>query len=318
MRRVFYETCGYEAEEEGVQALLRLPGLANSGIPGSGEMRVFIDTAFADAAFALDLARYISAPFADHVMRTRARWSTTSSSLVAEVAADKLISDKFDASTVSACMRIRENDRLHDAVLYDAAMVASKIPRDGKAIPTPLIADVLIELLELSDEEPALVGATLSGCVIETLDVSEVTAVAGFPTFQNCEIGTIVGWSCVPVAFAQHFDADCNIGGYAGADLTTSGLLRHNLPDAQRVALTVLKKVYAQAGAGRQAPALARGLPLELRPLVDEVVQRLATSGLLELADGRGVKIVRPVRSARTEVMALLEAPSRIASVFKR
>ncbi|WP_051681655.1 hypothetical protein [Cellulomonas sp. HZM] len=311
MRRAFYDICGYEAEEEGVQALLRLPGLARSNGSGTEEMRTFVDSDFADAAFAIDLSRYLAAPYAEHPMRSRARWSTTSSALVAEVAADELISGKFDGSAIAACMQARSNEGLYDAILFDAASVLALVPSAREVRPSPFLADLLIERLELADEDAALGDATLSGCLIETLDVSEIVEGTSFPTFQNCDIGTVEGWRSIPESLAGHF-SNCTIHAFEGAERTTAGLLRQDLPNPHRVALTILKKVYVQAGGGRQLPALSRGLPLELRPLVDEVVQQLSGLGYLELADGRGVVVVRPVRRARRDVLAILEAPATI------
>ncbi|MFN8073881.1 MAG: hypothetical protein U0Q15_00505 [Kineosporiaceae bacterium] len=317
MRRAFYEVCGYEAEEEGVQALLRLPGLARSDGAATDEMRTFVDSDFADAAFAIDLSRYLSAPYSEHPMRSRAKWSTTSSALVAEVAADGLLDSKFDGTAIVACMQARSNEGLYDAILFDAASVLMRMPSAPGTSPRPFLADLLIERLEVADDKTALRDSAFSGCVIETLDVSDVVEGTNFPTFQNCDIGMIEGWRSIPTGLAGHF-TNCTIGAFEGAERTTAGLLRQDLPDSQRVALTILKKVYAQAGGGRQLPALSRGLPLELRPLVDEVVQHLSGLGYLELADGRGVVVVRPVRRARRDVLTILEAPATIGRKWTR
>ena len=316
MRRVFYDVCGYEAEEEGVQALLRLPGLASSGSAGVDESRTFVDSDFADAAFALELARYIGAPYGDHVMRDRAKWVTSSSELVGEVASEQLSEVGFTPAMAAACVAKRMGENLYDAVLFDVTSVTSHLSPDTPLNPPPFFADILVERLNLSGDSQYLNGSSFSGCVIEVLDVGDAIDTSEFPTFDNCDIGLIEGWQKMPEAFVRHFRR-CEIGHYSGAGGTTASILQLELGDAERVALTIFKKVFAQAGSARQVPALSRGLPLELRPLVEDVLDTLVAKGFVEIGDGKGIRVARPVRTRRAEVALILNAPSLIVGMLK-
>jgi len=316
MRRVFYEVCGYEAEEEGVQALLRLPGLASTGADQKGgESRTFLDADFADAAFGLELANYVANPFGDHPMCDRAKWATASTSLAAEVAADAISANGFDGSIVRACASKRIAEDLFDAVLFDVVAVAAMLTADRAAKIEPFFADILVGRLELSDDSDIMNSANWSGCMIEALDVGSMSHLNHFPRFQNCNIGRIEGWQSVPAAVASNF-IDCKIEEFAAAGGTTAAILQLDLTDTERVALTILKKVYAQSGSGRQLPALSRGLPLDLRPSVEDVVTLLTSKGLVSIGEGKGVQIVRPMREARGAVMSVLNTPSSIASLI--
>ncbi|MFS0704727.1 NACHT domain-containing NTPase [Cellulomonas sp. 179-A 9B4 NHS] len=309
MRQAFYEVCGYEAEEEGVQALLRLPGLANTGTTGESESRMFVDPDFADAAFAIELAEYIAAPFVDHPLADRAKWSEASSSLVIDVAGDRLGAAGFSNAVASACASKRISDNLYDAVLHDAVSVAVDMSPDASVSPPPFFADIIVERVQLEPGSGALLHATWSGCVIDILDVAGLIETFPFPTFQNCDIGTISGWGAIPAPLMNSFK-DCSVQTFATRVDTTAGLIELDLPAELRVALTILKKVYAQSGSGRRVSALSRGLPLEFRHLVDESIEALQTLGYITLGSGKGETIARPVRQKRASALALLNAPS--------
>ncbi|MCW2526260.1 MAG: uncharacterized protein JWM76_1120, partial [Pseudonocardiales bacterium] len=178
MRGVFREICGYEADEEGLQLLLRLPGLAASDGGNrnfAAESRRFVDPSLADALYGIDLAGYIAAPYANHPLSMAVTWSQTAGPLASQVAAAKLEQAKFEPGIVSAPVRDRLNKSLFDCVLVDCVQVGvtmnTQLPRDVG----PFFSEVLIADLHLRGSDLWLeVGATYKDCLIERLDVSEV------------------------------------------------------------------------------------------------------------------------------------------------
>ena len=83
--------------EEGLQLLMRLPGLATPEFaPGStSESRIFIDESISESAYGEDLAKYIAVPFGNHPLNESVSWSTTCSELACGVAAAALLADGF-------------------------------------------------------------------------------------------------------------------------------------------------------------------------------------------------------------------------------
>ena len=311
MRGVFREICGYEADEEGLQLLLRLPGLAASEAEdGTAESRRFVDQSLADASYAIDLSAYIAAPYVNHPLASAVSWSQAAGSLSWQVAAARLEQAKFEPGAVSAPVRDRMNKHLFDAVLVDCAQVGlymnTQLPRDAG----PFFSEVLISDLALRGSDSWLeAGATYKDCVIERLDVSEVEDGARVPTFQNCLIGAIDGWSQVPERFTSNFSTS-DIGQLSSVNMTTAGLFGLTISNENRVGLVVLKKVYAQAGSGRKLSSLSRGLPLQERGLVPEVVSALVAAGYLATANGKGEQLALPVRDRRGQVRDLLSSPN--------
>lgn len=312
MRRAFVDVCGYEAEEEGIQALLRLPGLATSGTSSAVEEgRSFVDRDLADAAYAVDLCSYIQDPHSEvHPLRDDSPWSSCSGTRVGEICATELRSHGFDAGVVRAPIKIRVDRGQNDAILADLLFVADAL---GEAKKTQLVAlsEVIIDRLPVSPRSPNVADTSWSGCLIEVLDVAEFEPGSKFPHFSNSLIETVDGWAETPTALASNF-SNSPVSTFVSSADTTAEILSLALSKEQKIALTILKKVYRQAGSARKLSALNRGLPPELRPAVRDVLDRLVTAGLVSVVDGKGDKLVTGVSVRRGEALSILDAPRSI------
>ena len=311
LRRVFRDLCRYEPDEEGVQLLLRLPGLTSvndESADRSEELRAFIDSAFADAAYGQDLAKYVASPYSDHPLAQGVAWTQGAGSLASEVCAEELVHEGFDPGIASAAIKKRLDDGLYDAVLLDVTHVADAM--SARPIPgtSPFFSGLLVDELILSGDDSYVSQATFSECVIEVLDVGDVDDSGRVPTFQNCLIGSLRGWWAIPDEYAGNFTTS-EVANYSGAPRTTGGLISLNLDKRDAIGLVILKKVYLQAGHGRRESALVRGLPLADRVLVPEVTASLCASGFLVRSHHRGNDLVLPVREKRGLVMQVLEKP---------
>ncbi|MEO6701323.1 MAG: hypothetical protein ABIP57_07475 [Jatrophihabitantaceae bacterium] len=309
MRRVFREVCGYDPEEEGLQLLLRLPGLASwASNESHGEARRFVDQVLADAAYGLDLASYTAAPFSAHPLADAATWVQAAGGLTARVAAARLLEQKYDAGVVGRCIQERMAKSYFDVVLMDCVQTGAVLDTPVPKGAPPLVVGVLVRelVLHATGVEAAV---TYSDCLIERLDVVEIEATDQIPTFQSCLIDQIDGWSKVPDVFTSMFSSS-EIGALSPELGTTAGLASLKLPPLDRVALVILKKVYAQAGSGRRSSALARGLSQADRGLVPDALAALAKANFVSSASGRSGAIILPVRDKRSKVMEILALPS--------
>lgn len=310
MRSAFTEVCGYDPEEEGLQLLLRLPGLAAvpAGTAGQSENRIFLDESLCEAAYGEDLARYVATPFANHPLNNSVPWSNAGGELVAGVAASALAADGYQPGIVQSALTDRMNHNRHDPVLLDVARVGDSMLEVPTPTPAMFFSEILVPRLALSGLG-YLGQGTFQDCVIETLDVVDVAVGSQLPTFLRCLIGSIEGWSEIPAEFALNFKTS-DIDRLSAKAETTDALNSLQISTSNRLGLIILRKVYAQKGAGRKASALVRGLALNDRSEVSGVTDHLLSSGYLLRVGGKGDDdLLIPVKKRRSEVMAYLSAP---------
>ncbi|WP_166503556.1 NTPase [Modestobacter italicus] len=306
MRGVFREVCGYEADEEGLQLLLRLPGLA-SAEGGEAESRRFIDLDLADASYGLDLSGFLMAPYGAHPLAGPVAWTSASGDLSAGVAAVELADRGFGGGSLLGALSKRLDHALFDAVLLDTVRTVDYMGLDSGTELTPFFSELLIRSLDLSGDAKVLATATFSDCVIESVSVDSLTYDV-FPKFQNCIIGRVDGWVDMPEILAGNF-AGTEIGHFVARLTTTDALVDLDLAVEDRVALLILKKVYLQPGSGRMIAALYRGMPLTDRGAVSPVTAQLVAAGLLGRVTGRGRDLVVPIKAHRKAVTEMLSDP---------
>lgn len=307
LRRAYTDVNGIQPDEEGLQVLLRLPGLSK-GDNESSEDRVFVDQDLATTAYGVDLAGYLTDPYGDHPLGGTASWAVASSILGTDASAHLLAASGMTSKSVEAVAKKRQNQNQSDAVLADTLRVAESMMAESHQLNNSYAIDgVIFESITLGDA-PLLDRTVLSNCLIQRLDATAIDEHSTVPFFSDCVIGTVEGWSSIPGAFEDRFPG-VEIETFSPKTETTSGIVQLKLPDDIRVALTVLKKVYAQSGSGRKEAALSRGLPPHLRELVSQVIARLIADGWLEKPYGTSL-IYRPVRGRRPEARAILESPA--------
>ena len=307
MERAFVEVNGIQPDEEGIQLLLRLPGLAMTDSSDAWERRVFVDQSLAETAYGEDLASYLSSPYAAHALSQPASWATTATQLGIDVASRSLEALKMGAGAALAAAKRRQNENRFDAVLADAIRVADTFAPDDVR-QSYLIEGVIFEYLSPGEGQPVLGKATLQDCVIDTLDISSLEQAEDCPLFQSCLIGYLEGATSIPPWLASRF-SDCEVESYSEQLQTTAGIMQLRISAQQRIALTILKKIYSQRGSGRKENALSRGLEPRLRPLVPEVIAELISAGWIIRSTSRGETLYLPVRGRRRAALQALDKP---------
>lgn len=306
----FVAANGYQPDEEGIQLLLRLPGLAAANPEDATEARVFVDRDLADTAYGLDLAEYALNPYGEsHPLMSVASWATAASSLGIEVAADTLQEIGVATATVMSALVAREKHERFDAVMADLVRVATELPWERKRVGSSfLIVGVYFEHLILTDH-PVYEVVRFRDCVIEHLDVSGLDEASAVPHFQQALIGLLDGVSAMPPWLTGRF-ASCEIDRFSVATQTTAGIMQLGLDRESRIALTILKKVFGQRGSARKEGALSRGLALGDRPLVPKVLDELVSQGWLARSSAGNTVLYVGVRERRREALRALESPA--------
>jgi hypothetical protein len=310
LRAAFVSVNGFQPDEEGIQVLLRLPGLTASLGPGDEEMRSFADEDLAEAAYGLDLAAFVMNPFDEtHPLAGPASWVNASSGLGAEVAAGKLLAENKSSGMVSAVIKNRQKSGKFDAVLADLLTVVAAMPIDGLRIQGQfLIAGVAFEELQIA-EHPVYQGTTFQDCIIERLDMSGIDEESAAPRFQGCTVAHMEGFASIPEWLKPNF-ANTEIEHFSAAAQTTAGIMQLRIDRESRVALTVLKKVFSQRGSARQEGALSRGLTLTDRAIVPTVLAELVSKGWIRRENSGSNVLYVGSKDRRKEALRVLEVPT--------
>lgn len=310
LRAAFVSVNGFQPDEEGIQLLLRLPGLTGSFGPGGGEMRSFADEDLAEAAYGLDLAAFVINPYDEkNPLASPASWVNASSGLGAEVAAGRLLADAQSSGVISAAITKRQKAGKFDAVLADLLTVVAAMPIGGLKVQGKfLIAGVAFEELQLA-EHPVYGGTTFQDCLIERLDMSGVDEYSAAPHFQGCVVSYMEGLAGIPEWLKPNF-VNTEIERFSTAAQTTAGIMQLKIDRESRVALTVLKKVFSQRGSARKEGALSRGLAPADRGLVPAVLAELVSKGWIRKEDSGSNVLYVGAKDRRKAALRALEAPA--------
>ncbi|MBK3578552.1 NACHT domain-containing protein [Streptomyces sp. MBT65] len=312
LSQAFREVNGVEADEEGIQLLLRLPGLANpsaANLDLNKEQRVFVDKDLADTAYGEDLASYLAQPHEGHTLAQNASWVVSSSELGVGVAAQSLELRDVSAGTVLAAAKRRQDKHQYDAVLTDALRVADYLAPE-KVRQSFIVEGVMIESLTPSDSNTVLSKINFHDSVIHRLDISSLESEEACPVFRSCLIGLLDGAAGVPVALAEKF-IDCEFESFSSLSQTTVGIMQLKLSDDAKIALTVLKKIYSQRGSGRKESGLSRGLDPAIRGRVPAVLTALQSQGWIHRIVSGREPIYVGVKEKRAYALRILEEPNR-------
>lgn len=130
------------------------------------------------------------------------------------------------------------------------------------------------------------------------------------PLFRRCIFGSVIGVASFLGLQPNRF-IECQAEEFDASNRTTQGILSLvALSPEKRVMLTILRKIYAQAGSGRQENALARGLDATHRGLVKDAISVLISENLIGVARQGNTKIYLPIKGAGGRVWRILQAPT--------
>ncbi|MFE2755624.1 NACHT domain-containing protein [Actinosynnema sp. NPDC059335] len=308
MKRAFYEINGREPEEEGLQALLRLPGLAVDTTSDREEKRVFIDRSLAGAAYGEDLAAYLADSHNNqHPLSRAASWIDAADSISIDVAASAFTDSGGSLSLALAAVDHRQSKGWSDVVVSDAIRVADAVSEeDAKVNLGYMVEGVIFD--HFSADGPVQASTRYRDCLINTLNLSEVSTASECAIFDNCSIHFVDGIAAIPPWLANNF-VNTAVDKYSHTTQTTAGILALNLPVETAVALSILKKVYNQEGSARKESALYRGLDQQKQQIVGNILSGMVAKGWISKGGAGGTTIYRAVKGVRNLAQRVLEDP---------
>jgi hypothetical protein len=290
---------------EGVLAQLqRLPGLAQRDAESG--TRSFVDFDM--------LAALQGGAFANHVLSGFHGVTSVPLAALSEQAQDMaayMLSKKGATpdTLTSVCKRLINSATYergapqHAADCLSVALrVAGQAERTDLDMHGAAIEDA--DLDRISFEEIAIRNVTFRNCTVRELQLTEYSEQLGV-NFSACLIGRIVGASNRSGVSSKVVWDDCEIESFDNLS-TNSAVLRLSLPPKLKALLTILRKLYKQAGGGRKVAALSRGITQQdVLTSIEQVLDILQKHQFVSVFNS----IVHPVRRQSGRVEAILAAP---------
>jgi NACHT domain len=289
---------GQNAGEGVLMQLQRLPGLTpREQDPGS---RAFVDVDMLAVLQGGALARFVleSRPPGSgrESLDALARRS-------AEVAGYLLRSAGSEVSTVvAAAMRPSERASTRQLAADCVAVALTMSADDTVDCLGVTVREALFRLISV--EERRINRLNVFDCWIEEIAVGPATLQSSI-VLSDCVIGRLYGASDGSSLPANSFQR-CTIEAFDSLG-TNAAIVNSDLPPKMKALLTVLRKLYLQAGGGRRIAALKRGLPPgEIRDSVDGVLDVLQVHGLVSIFNN----IAHPERRLAARANSIVSARS--------
>lgn len=301
----FEQVCGYAPDEGSYVIIQRMPGLGVlDPVDGS---RHFVDAALGDAARAGDVVRYVKSSGSEGVLGEIRGPMATMGELGIGVAEHQAAAERITGVHAASVASQLERLGASSAFVLDVARLAVQLGLSSR-MASLTMEDLTIESMRFAEGEADLDSVTFRGCLINTLDLTEFDGSHTLPIFMNCMFEDVLG-SGSPEALPKDHFVNCVFEAFDPSSKTTRGILAMpGLSNRQKVLLTILKKVYLQAGSGRRENGLLRGLDSKQKLLVPDTVSALVGQGLLVKGKSGTNVIYTSVRGNAPRVRRLLEA----------
>lgn len=308
----FNEVCGYEPDEQGVLAIQRLPGL---GIySAEDESRCFVDRELAEVCNGREFLRFLELPY------------DVSKENVWVDAMNECDRCLGDVSADLAIRRLSENGDARGALRQAIAFlntrtdlscvrgdVASVLVRAGNIeVDLPLEVSgisFLGKTIEFAKETVDLSSISFASCLFDRILIETEIAADRLPNFDNCLFEQVGGRMSLADLPKEHF-MNCEVLTFESTDTPDAINQATYLTPGEKVLLVTLRKLFVQSLSGRAESALFRGLDVDARRRVPEILALLKRHQLVtEYSRGNGV-VWLPARRALPRVKRILAAPT--------
>lgn len=294
-----------QAAGEGVLAhLQRLPGLTQrDSDPGS---RSFVDEDMLAALQGSAFARMILSEDPS----TRSNPISEISEKAISMASHMLIrQETLPQTLITVCDRIsrgKSTDKGAAQVIADCCMIAvhmasiqeqTSIDFRGLSIDSASLGRINLEEVDISNLE---VRNSIIKEVVLPVSINERKI-----KFYNCFISKLSGVANEAAMPAENFSG-CDVGEFDDMS-TNSAVMRLPISPQVKALLSILRKLYKQAGAGRKISALSRGITnAEVAQYINPVLSALEAHKFITVFN----KVVHPVRKQAGRVEVILSAPT--------
>lgn len=294
-----------QAAGEGVLAQLqRLPGLTQrDSEPGS---RSFVDE---DMLAALQGAAFTKQLLGNFQTTNKIPLSELADKAVA-MATYLLIKSETKPETVVSIAeqlyRGSKSERVSPQLIADCVMVALSMAINLE-MPSLDFRGIVVEsgnVGRVALEEIAIAGVEFRNCTVREVTVGPNT-IGTAVRFHKCLIDKLSGIANESGIPREIIGDDCEVIQYDNM-ATNNAVLQLDIAPQLKALLTILRKLYKQAGAGRKLSALTRGITQpDVLSFIDPVLQVLERNQFVTVFN----KVVHPVRRQSARVEKILNSP---------
>jgi hypothetical protein len=314
--KVFNEVVGYNpySDNRALTLLQRLPGLSAPNIYNGGN-RSFIDENLVQVAAAGQVFKYILNPYNKERVDNPNLWKETLNDLgIATVT--HLLNKKSVSSEL-----------LFDAFRYSKKYDSDILPCDILLIINEediiwnrgdvSIEDVIISHIDIKPD--ILKRIRFKEVIVKNMSIEGQPAMDTFPIFEDSIILFVSGVHNNSMLPIDRF-INCNIEKFDDFQETNTAILnRDDLSTCEKVGMSILRKLYFQAGGGRQEKSLKRGLPPKQVIYVDIILELLEKERLVFKSKGNASnRIWVPIRSKTNEVEEIVRLKNKNNQLFKK
>lgn len=313
IRDAFIQICETEPDDQANLLLQRLPGL---GVYRNEEdSRVFVDVELSGICRAKDIYDFISNPYD---MLQDEQWKNAIASAGNCAGNDAIIKVCRDIKRNNIDYKVLcEPIILHLNKINGMNTLKSDIAALFCSLPYHPMQQIIIEegiyddfSFSFDKSEEGLRNIIFKNCFFSFIEIDTNCTTNCLPIFNGCIILKVSGRAGEKDLPKNVFINDTEIESFSDSAYTQSSILSINLSKGEKILLTILRKLFIQSLGGRAESALIRGLELNDRQLIPEIVRLLHQKGFLTIVNkGDGI-IVVPIRKELHRVRSILAAPS--------
>lgn len=290
---------------EGVLAQLqRLPGVAKRD--EEGEARSFVDDDLLAALQGSAYARFVLSAFGSDVNTPLAPLGSRATDMAAYVLQEQHASVETLLSVVGQLLSVRVDVRGNVQHAADCLGVILQIAlqqeRQSVDLRDAVFDGAAFDILHL--DEIRVQNASFRNCTIQEVVLGEGSDLNSV-SFTSCFIGKMTGTSTRDGLPSGFVSKDTEIEEFDNV-LTNNAVLKLDISPQLKALLTVLRKLYKQAGGGRKISALTRGISGDVQGFIDPVLETLKHHNFITIQNS----IVHSVRSQRARVDLILASPT--------
>lgn len=295
-----------QAAGEGVLAQLqRLPGLTQrDSEPGS---RSFVDEDMLGALQGGAFARQILGNFQASGRLPLSELSDKSVAMSTYLLIESGAKPETVISIAERMFRGSMNERVSHQLIADCVMVALNmaITLEMQELDFRGIVVESASLGRISLDDIPISGIEIRNCTVREIAIGASTVVSGI-RFNGCLISKISGVGSENGVPRNVIGTDCEIAEYDNM-ATNNAVLQLDIQPQLKALLTILRKLYKQAGAGRKLTALTRGIThADVQRYIEPVLQVLERNHFITVFN----KVVHPVRKQSSRVEMILSSPT--------
>jgi len=302
---VFRDLRGYLPDEGAYSILQRLPGLRVND--SQTNTRMFIDDDFVDAARAGDLHRWLLDPDPKKISEAFLNWTNLLGATGMAVLRCQVEESGLDSPSVKTALSRLSRAQGTDGMQADLIRLLFTMGTSPSSHMT--VANLHVPSVYLAETCDAS-NVTFVGCLIDSLDLSDVEGAQHLPSLSRCSIDVIEGVTGIDELAAERI-TDCDIGSFTDSTENMAAILRLDLSDHTTMMLTILRKIFVQSGRSRKESALYRGsLTMAQRELIPDVVKRLQSEGVIRKSRQKDTTHWEANRTMRRRVTSILDSPT--------